>query len=202
MSTPRPGKGTAMMIARRLARPMIAGIFISGGIDQLRNPTSKVEKAEDVAPPIARYLPYLPEDPVQLVRINGAIQVTAGTLLALGKFPRLSALALLASLAPTTAAGHRFWEEETPGAKAQQKVHFFKNLSMMGGLLLAAVDTAGDPSLAWRARHLAKASRHAARATKREAKMAAREARLAAKASAHKGSTKAIKAAGKALPVG
>ena len=53
----------------------------------LRNPKSKVGAAEDVAPAIAAHLPYLPQDPEQLVRINGAVQVGAGTLLALGRFP-------------------------------------------------------------------------------------------------------------------
>ena len=44
------------------------------------------------------------------VRINGGVQVAAGALLTLNKLPRLAALALAATLVPTTAAGHRFWE--------------------------------------------------------------------------------------------
>ena len=35
-------------------------------------------------------------------------------MLALGIWPRLAALGLIGSIVPTTAAGHRFWEEETP----------------------------------------------------------------------------------------
>jgi putative oxidoreductase len=53
-------------------------------------------------------------------------------------------------------AGHRFWEETDPAAKANQTIHFLKNVSLMGGLLLAAVDTAGKPSVAWRVRRQAK----------------------------------------------
>ena len=36
--------------------------------------------------------------------------------------------------------------------RAQQQMHFFKNLALLGGLILAAVDTEGEPSLGWRAR--------------------------------------------------
>ncbi|MGH8970986.1 MAG: DoxX family protein, partial [Actinomycetes bacterium] len=74
-----------MTVVRRLARPMLASVFISGGLEALRNPEPKVPAAQDVAPPIAAKLPYLPEDPESLVKINGAVQVGAGTLLALGR---------------------------------------------------------------------------------------------------------------------
>ena len=152
-------------------------MFITGGLDSLRHPASKASAAEPIAPPIARRLPYLPEDTESLVRINGAAQVAAGLLLATGRFPRLSSAVLAGSLVPTTLAGHRFWEEEDDTRRAQQQVHFFKNLSMLGGLILAAVDTEGQPSLAWRARH---ATHHAAVGTRRTRRAAKRNARLVA----------------------
>jgi putative oxidoreductase len=79
--------------------------------------------------------------------------MAAGGLLALGRLPRLSALALAGSLVPTTLAGHRFWSETDPAKRSMQQIQFFKNVSMLGGLLLAAVDTSGKPSIGWRARH-------------------------------------------------
>jgi hypothetical protein len=79
---------------------------------------------------------------------------------------------------PTTLAGHRFWEEEDETRRAQQRIHFFKNLSMLGGLMLAAVDTEGQPGLAWRAQH---AAHHATTGTRRGARTARREAKLAAR---------------------
>ena len=45
---------------------------------------------------------------------------------------------LAASLVPTTLAGHRFWEETDPQAKAMQRLQFAKNTSVLGGLLLAS----------------------------------------------------------------
>src|SRR3954464_16070619 len=99
-----------MTLSRHLPRMMLSAIFISGGIDSLRNPAAKVPAAENVTPKLAEPLP-LPADTEQLVRITAAGQVCAGSLLALGKAPRVAALALGASLVPTTLAGHRFWEE-------------------------------------------------------------------------------------------
>ena len=140
-----------MSISRRLARPMTAGIFIVGGLEAMQNPEGKVKKAEPVAVPLAKSL-GLPEDPVTLVRINGGIQVGAGVLFALGRFPRLAAAVLAASLIPTTYAGHRYWEEVDDQARANQRIHFLKNLAILGGLIIAAFDTDGRPSVGWRAR--------------------------------------------------
>jgi uncharacterized membrane protein YphA (DoxX/SURF4 family) len=124
-----------MSISSFVARPLIAGMFVYGGLDAYRNPGGKVPKAETVAPDIAR-LAGIDADTEQLVQCNGALQVVAGTALALGIFPRLSALLLAGSLVPTTLAGHRFWEAEDDAAKSQQTVQFLKNAAMMGGLLL------------------------------------------------------------------
>jgi uncharacterized membrane protein YphA (DoxX/SURF4 family) len=168
-----------MTLVRRLARPCLASMFVVGGIDALRTAPAKVPAAEPVAPPLAAKIPYLPTDTEQLVRINGAAQVAAGLLLATGRFPRLSATVLAGSLVPTTLAGHRFWEEEDEAQRKQQRMHFFKNLSMLGGLLLAAVDTEGRPGLAWRAQH---AAHHVSTGTKRAARTTRRESRLAARA--------------------
>lgn len=156
---------------------MLASVFISGGVDTLRNPEPRAPAAEPVARPIVQWVPYLPKDPVQLVRLNAGAQVGAGLLLALGRFPRLAALVLAVSTVPTTAAAHRFWEVDDPAQRAQQRNQFFKNVGLCGGLLLAVVDTEGNPSLAWRARQAARTSRRAVRTGKREARLALKAAR-------------------------
>lgn len=74
----------------------------------------------------------LPEDDELLVRVNGSVQVAAGSLLALGRAQRLSALVLFGSLVPTTVAGHGFW--------AVQRIQFHQNMAMLGGLLFAVLD--------------------------------------------------------------
>jgi len=177
------------MLVRRIARPMLAGTFVYGGVQTLRNPASRVPGAtpvvEQLTSLVGKQLPVsLPTDVETWVKINAGIHVGAGSLLALGRFPRFSSLALATSLVPTTLAGHRFWEHEDPKEKFGQTSNFLKNVSMFGGLLLAAVDTEGKPSVGWRARRTAgsvvagaeasyeRASKKAAKAQKKAAKQA------------------------------
>jgi putative oxidoreductase len=124
-----------MSISSLVARPLLAGMFVYGGLDAFRNPAGKVPRAEKVAPDIAGAV-GIDADTEQLVQFNGAVQVGAGITMALGVFPRLSALVLAGSLIPTTLAGHRFWEAEDDVARAQQTIQLLKNAAMFGGLLL------------------------------------------------------------------
>jgi uncharacterized membrane protein YphA (DoxX/SURF4 family) len=124
-----------MTISSFVGRPLIAGMFIYGGLDAFRNPSGKAPRAEKVTPAIADAV-GIDADTEQLVQFNGAVQVAAGTTLALGIFPRVSAFALAVSLVPTTLAGHRFWEEQDDAARDRQTVQFLKNAAMMGGLLM------------------------------------------------------------------
>jgi uncharacterized membrane protein YphA (DoxX/SURF4 family) len=141
-----------MSLSRAVARPLLASVFISGGLDAMRHPESKVAAAQAVTDELRTWVPSLPEDTATLVKVNGMVQFGAGLLLALGKVRRVAALALIGSLLPTTYAGHRFWEESDEGNRAQQRSHFLKNLGLLGGLILALVDTEGAPSIGWRAR--------------------------------------------------
>lgn len=172
----------SMTVTRLLARPMLASMFVVGGLNSLKNTEMAATRAKpvtDAVIPLAQKVAPnapIPSDPKTLVRINAAAQIAAGLALATGRVPRLSALTLAATLVPTTAAGHRFWEETSPEAKANQRTHFFKNVSMLGGLMIAGVDTDGKPGLAWRAKHAAadvrREAKHVRKAAKREAKLA------------------------------
>jgi putative oxidoreductase len=175
-----------MTVLRAFARPMLASIFIVEGFDTLRRPERVAPTAEPVVRQLADRLPALPipAKPEQAVRVNGAIQLAAGTLLALGRFPRLSAVAIAATLVPTTLAGHRFWEDDEDGTQAQQRIHFLKNLAMFGGLLIAAADTAGKPSVAWR-------TRHAGRSARNQASLVTKTAKVSGKAGAKAGKLRA-----------
>jgi len=145
------------VLIRRIARPMLAAVFVAGGVDALRNPAPRVKAAAPLVAKGEQALPNditdnVPTDPDTLVKVNAGVQIGGGLLLAVGKLPRLASLALAGSLVPTTLAGHAFWEESDPETKAAQRIHFLKNVSLAGGLLIAAVDTEGKPSVAWRTR--------------------------------------------------
>jgi putative oxidoreductase len=197
-----------MPVLRAFARPMVASIFILQGYDTLRRPDRVAPAAEPVVRALAERVPVVPAKTEQAVRLNGAVQLVAGSLLAFGRFPRLSALAIAATLVPTTLAGHRFWEDDGEKDQAQQRVHFLKNLSMFGGLLIVAADTEGSPSIAWRTRHAAKTARREASLVAKTAKVSGqagnkvgRTSGQAGKAAA-KARAKAAKAAAKAASAG
>lgn len=246
------------MIVRRIARPLLSSIFITGGIDAVRNPSAKLPAAEPVidlvseaAAPVAKKVavaaggvvdqasdavdatiaasPFDPHEPViesvssrahaatdsvhqvangaplpfeneTYVRVNGAVQVGAGVLLAFGKLPRFASAVLAASLVPTTFAGHRFWEAE--GAERErQKIQFAKNASLVGGLILAAVDTGGSPGLAWRARRARRDGKVVAAAAGANAALASHAAKADVKAAKRLAEANA-KVAGKAGKLG
>ena len=174
-----------MAVLRALARPMLASIFIAQGYDTLRHPEKVAPRAEKVVGPLKERVDALPDNTEQLVRINGGVQLVAGSLLAIGKFPRLSALALAATLVPTTLAGHPYWEAKDDQERAQQRIHFLKNLTMLGGLLIAAADTEGNPSLAWRSRHAVEAARHDVSLATRTAKASGKVGATVGKAAGH-----------------
>jgi uncharacterized membrane protein YphA (DoxX/SURF4 family) len=147
------------MLIRRIARPMLSAVFISRGIDALRSP----KPAADAARPTLDGLSKLP-DPVgtnvpsnaeMVARVNAAVQIGGGLLLATGKLPRFASAALALSVVPGSLGGHTFWSETDPQRKAEERRAFVTDVSLIGGLIIAAVDTEGKPSLGWRGRRAA-----------------------------------------------
>ena len=164
-----------MSLVRRVARPMIASMFVIQGLDAFRHPAPLAQRS---SPLLDKAIPALglPNDKELLVRANGVTQMVGGIMLATGFLPRLGAIAIASSLIPTTLAGHPFWKEEDAAQRKTQRIQFLKNMAMMGGVLLAAVDTEGKPGLAWRAQNIANRSQ---RGAKRAVKTTAREAKIA-----------------------
>jgi putative oxidoreductase len=128
---------------RTAARGMIGALFLSGGIDVLRHTEPRAEVAHDALEELRSVVPVVPDD-VTAVRANAAVQMLAATLLIFGKARRAAAGVLAASLVPTTLAGHAFWRADDPAQSAQQRVHFAKNLAILGGLILVALPPEED----------------------------------------------------------
>ena len=122
----------------RLARPLLAWIFINGGADTLRKPEGRAAMAGPTIDAMLALLPVQGVDRLAMVRANAALQLVAGSTMALGILPRVSALALAGSLVPTTLGGHPYWSIDDPAKRAQQRTHFNKNLAILGGLLAVA----------------------------------------------------------------
>ncbi|MEU9802279.1 DoxX family protein [Streptomyces sp. NPDC051000] len=161
-----------MAVLRKLARPLLAAPHVVGGLRTLRRPESAAEHVQPLAQAVGKRVPALAGDPLKLVRVHSAIQVGAGLMMATGRVPRLAALTLAASLVPTALTEHAFWTVEDPKERARQRAHFLTDLSALGGLLIAAADTHGKPSLAYRSRH-ALDHRHPVRAVRHPVEVAA-----------------------------
>ncbi|MDI6099127.1 DoxX family protein [Actinoplanes sp. NEAU-A12] len=166
-----------MRPVRTAARALLASIFVVDGIRTLARPEARAETArpltDRVTPLLERTDPRLPTDPLTLVRVKAVADVVAGLALATGRFTRPAAAVLAAGLIPHTATDKG------------DRDHLLKNLGLLGGLLLAAVDTEGRPGLRYRTTHAVDRSqrsvRRAVRTARREAKIAAASAAAARK---------------------
>jgi putative oxidoreductase len=127
-------------VVRTVARPMLASVFIVSGLDVLANPEPRAKAAKPIVDMVASVVPFAPTDPVDAVKLNAAVHLGAGALLAAGVMSRLAAAALAVSMVPTTVAGHPFWEIDDPVKRSQQRVQFLKNIGILGGLLVVAFD--------------------------------------------------------------
>ena len=147
------GYARRMIGIRGLARTLIAGTFISGGIAAWKRSSQLAPAAEDIGAPVESALGDIASTE-ELVKANAAVQVVAGGLFAIGVAPRVMAVVLGASLVPTTLAGHRFWEAAESDDRRRELLQFSKNAGVLGGLVFAALDTGGRPSVFWRGRQL------------------------------------------------
>lgn len=169
------------MPIRRIARVALASYFLNEAAKAFRDTTTQAEQAAPFVEFVSRESGQkVPNDPELVVKAQGALMGGAGTALALGKLPRVSA----AVLAPTVGANaymhEAFWAEKDQQLRATKQSNFFRTVAIVGGVLLAAADTAGKPGPAWRASHGVKTSRReaarAARSARREAKLLAAQA--------------------------
>jgi putative oxidoreductase len=119
-----------MSLARSTGHLLLSGIFISGGIQAFLEPGGRVHKVAEAGFP----------KPKQAVEFNGAAMVIGGALLGLGVAPKLAATTLIGTLVPTTIVGHAFWKEDNEVGRRNQLTQFFKNLGLLGGLLLVLTE--------------------------------------------------------------
>ena len=148
------------MLIRRVARPMLSAVFISRGVESLRSPKPAADATRQTLDGLSK-LPdpvgtNVPSDAETVARVNAAVQIGGGLLLATGKFPRIASVALAASVVPGSLGGNAFWNQSDPQRKSEERKAFITDISLLGGLIIAAVDTEGKPSLGWRGRRAAR----------------------------------------------
>ena len=139
-----------MSILRALARPLLATPFIVSGIDALIRPANHRERAENVAPLLDKAgYPLTEKQMDHATRALGLTNVLCGAALAVGKFPRFSALVLAATEVPVALANNPVWLHTGP-ARRKDLLALTEAAGLLGGVLLAASDLAGKPSRSWR----------------------------------------------------
>ena len=115
-----------------MARVFLSGVFLFSGIEKLFFWREGVEELKGFR------LPF----PALALAVTVAIQLGAGTMVLLGFYARLGALALFAFTAAATLMGHRFW---TMCGTAFRKslTTALEHLAIMGGFLLIAAAGSG-----------------------------------------------------------
>ncbi|GAA1470705.1 DoxX family protein [Corynebacterium felinum] len=146
---------------RKLARPMVASVYIADGADTVLNTQAHVEGTQMVMRQLRvvlprRYYKMIPQNPELITQAIGATKVAAGSILALGKAPRTSASVLALLSVPTILARHAFWETQDAEEKTARRQGFLTSVALLGGLFITSADTAGKPGLKWRAQKAAK----------------------------------------------
>jgi putative oxidoreductase len=118
------------------ARILLSVIFLLSGVGKIQNWSGTAAMMESRGMPAA---------PV-LLALACVAELAGGLALLLGWKTRWAAFGLVLFLIPTTLIFHHFWDLQDPEQTAQ-RIHFLKNLAIMGGLLEVCAMGAGALSL-------------------------------------------------------
>jgi len=148
-----------MTILHAIARTMMASYFIANGIKSLRHPESSPDEIaaldHKIMPVMRAVVPgalmdRLPSDGTALTKMCGSMQIAGGIALATGLGRRCGAAMLAGTMVPAVVAAHPL--DVSSDQRDQCAAKLAMAVALTGGTLLAAQDTQGKPSLAWRAR--------------------------------------------------
>lgn len=143
------------MLLRRIARPMVASVFIYDGLDALRRPAPHAVTAQNTMERCAKTVGikhnFTPRELKFIVRVHGGLTVAAALGLAVGRAPRSSALFLAGLALPLAIAQQPFTSNVTPRGVRTEK--FVRSLGAIGAAILVGVDHEGRPGMGWRMAH-------------------------------------------------
>lgn len=158
---------------RHVARALIGAVYVQQGIEVVRHPEGPARTAQPYVARLAGSTP-VPDDPVLVVRAGGVAMVAGGVGLATNTAPRLVASLLTIVTAVMTFVRHPVRHLGVSGLRGPEGARLLADLGLLGGVVLAALDTEGRPGVTWRARH---GSQRAVTSARRSARRAARDVR-------------------------
>ena len=113
-------------IALIAGRVLFALLFISSGVNHFTQNAAMTGYATYKKIPMAKIAVY----------VSGLMLVLGGIYIALGFYADLGALLLAIFLIPTSFLMHAFWKESDSTAKSNERIAFFKDLSLAGAALI------------------------------------------------------------------
>jgi uncharacterized membrane protein YphA (DoxX/SURF4 family) len=113
-------------IALIIGRVLFALLFISSGVNHFAQNSAMTAYAKYKKIPMAKIAVY----------ISGLMLVLGGIYIALGFYADLGALLIAIFLIPTAFLMHAFWKEGDATAKSNERIAFFKDLSLAGAALI------------------------------------------------------------------
>jgi uncharacterized membrane protein YphA (DoxX/SURF4 family) len=114
-----------MKAAFLIGRLMFGGFFLYNGINHLKERKSMGQYAG------AKNVPM----PEAAVAATGVMLIAGGASILLGIKPKAGAAAIIGFLAGVSPVMHNFWNEEGPGKRMNEMIHFSKNLALLGGAM-------------------------------------------------------------------
>jgi uncharacterized membrane protein YphA (DoxX/SURF4 family) len=130
---------------------MLAGYFVVDGVKAVTNPATLEVDAEPFANTLTdvvdKFLPQsvaakIPSDTRTLVRIHGGVEIAGAVMMATGLGRRLGAVLLGLAYLPKAVSA-------LPRIKPLNDRVFLREVALLGGVFVAAMDTEGKPNLAW-----------------------------------------------------
>jgi putative oxidoreductase len=118
-----------------LARVMLVALFVVFGWGKLTNFSGTIGYMAAQGTPL----------PTIAALIALVMELLVGVMIAVGFHTRLLALLLALYTLGTALIGHHFWTMQD-GARIANMINFYKNISIMGGLLLLSVTGPGKYS--------------------------------------------------------
>ena len=109
-----------------LGRVLLGGYFIKNGYGHLSNVKGLAGYAASKGTPM----------PELAVIVTGVMLLLGGLGILLGVWVKLAVLLLAVFLIGVTFQMHRYWEVEDPMQKMGENVNFYKNLALLGAVLM------------------------------------------------------------------
>jgi putative oxidoreductase len=115
-----------------IGRVLLVALFIKSGAEKLIDPSGLTGMLTGKAFPMPMAFAYL----------AGAAEVGLGILVAVGWQTRVAAFGLVAFTIVATLLAHNYWDMTGPARRANETA-FWKNLAIIGGLLMLTATGAG-----------------------------------------------------------